>query len=85
LAGRALEVPINKLVRPGELQLVELPSLYAEPPAIKAAQWVYGDQPDVVVRNAFEFADAERCAVFHVYNGEHPTFKLIDSLAACRS
>jgi hypothetical protein len=78
-----VELPVGRLVKAGESLSIKIDSQYAEPNGIDAAQWVRGNedpQGRPQVRNAFNIGTKERCAVFHVYNEEHPFFQLLDQL-----
>jgi hypothetical protein len=83
LTPHHVELPINQLIKPGEIKLVLLPSLYQEPAGIGSAEWVYGDTPEpLLLRDAFEIGRPGRCSVFHVYNVDRAVFRLINELGA---
>jgi hypothetical protein len=79
---RRIDLRIGKLVKSGEVMFIDIPSQYEEPKDINGAQWVRGDAAPSLINEAFDISEPKRCAVFHVYNGEHPTFRLIDTLHA---
>lgn len=94
LAGtKPVDLSVGRLVGPGEVVFVDLPSQYKEPEGIDRAEWVRGngDQPGSQVfnsfdtgksqlLNAFDIGRPKRCAVFHVY-ARHPFLRLLDSLS----
>jgi RNA polymerase subunit RPABC4/transcription elongation factor Spt4 len=76
-----IELPVDKLIKPGEVLFISLPSQYPEPAGINGAPWVRENSLSVpLVRNAFEIGTPQRCAVFHVYNANHAVFRLIDEM-----
>ena len=77
---RRIDLRIGKLVKPGEVLFIDIPSQYEEPKDINVAQWVRGDAASSLINEAFDISEPKSCAVFHVYNDEHPTFRLIDTL-----
>jgi hypothetical protein len=77
---RRIDLRIGKLVKSGEVMFIDIPSQYEEPKDINGAQWVRGEAASSLIKEAFDISEPKRRAVFHVYNDEHPTFRLIDTL-----
>jgi len=77
---RRIDLRIGKIVKPGEVMFIDIPSQYEEPKDINGAQWVRGEAASSLIKEAFDISEPKRCAAFHVYNDEHPTFRLIDTL-----
>jgi hypothetical protein len=75
-----IDLSIGKLIKPGEVIFVDIPSQYEEPKDINSALWRRGDAPSSLINEAFDIGEPQRCAVFHVYNLEHPVFRLLNSL-----
>lgn len=75
-----IELPVGQLVKAGESVAVKVDS---EPKEIDQAQWVRGNEDPrdrSEVHYAFQIGIPERCAVFHVYNEDHPFFQLLNHL-----
>ncbi len=79
---RPIDLPIGKLVKPGEILFNDVPPQSAEPERIDGAPWVRGNGPPPIaqIRDAFNIGSPDRCTVFHVYNAGHPFFQFLNNL-----
>jgi hypothetical protein len=80
LSAQPIELPIAKLVRPGEVMFIDIPSQYEEPKDINGATWVRGEAPSSLISEALDIGKPQRCTVFHVFNAEHPFLKNMNTL-----
>jgi hypothetical protein len=80
---RTMELPLNEVLHKGEFRTITMKSQYVEPADIDAAKWArneLGLPSDALLADAEKFADATRCAVFHVFNASHLAFRFIGTL-----
>lgn len=82
-SGRTINIPLNQQIEAGKFAVVTTQPLYIPADGIDRANWAKnpsGATSPKLLAAATAFGDSARCADFHLFNGDHLVFRVIDSL-----